>query len=470
MKKPVFRLLACVLIILFIATLADAAVPNYINYQGIVTNENGDPIRTAVDIVFTIYNAAVMGDVLWTEVRNLTPDTDGRFTVVLGQAVPIADSVFKSPPCWLGVKVGMDTELTPRTLLSSVPYTHRVSTIDGATGGNVIGPVTVLTDGLGDGAGVRDPGGNIGITTPLATTFTDSTGEHSASYGIDGITMTGDNTTLKDVLLDTLFHVGLADTTISFGTLSKATGQGAIALGDSAIVAGNYSTIAGGEKNEIVESFGFIGGGSRNIIEDLDGEVETYGVIGGGREDTVRGICATVPGGRQNVARGNYSFAAGHGARAIHDGSFVWSDDAVPVGINSDHPNQFKIKAANGMSLASDAGDAKAIAVGEYFRDNAIVAWGDVTSSGSILGDFGITSVAHTGGSGTYRITIDAVPASANSIVPTVTLELDAIPTSAATARLAYVNIISATIFDVYVTNGSHTATDNQFVFIVTAR
>jgi hypothetical protein len=317
---------------------------------------------------------------------------------------------------------------------------------------------------------VRDPGGNFGVLTPKAASFTDSTGEHSASYGIDGITISGDNTALKDALVDTLFHVDAFDTTITFGSLSQATGQSSIALGDSAIVAGDYSTIAGGEKNEIVENFGFIGGGSRNIIEDLDGEVETYGVIGGGREDTVRGMYATVPGGRQNVARGDYSFAAGHGARAIHDGSFVWGDDAVPVGVNTDHPNQFKIKAANGLSLASDAGAAKAIDIGERYRDNAIVAWADVNSNGSILDEFGVTGVVHTGGSGIYRITIDAVPASTGSLIPVVTLELDAIPTSAATARLAYVNIISASVFDVYVTNGSHAATDHQFLVIVTAR
>src|SRR5256885_12182615 len=48
---------------------------------------------------------------------------------------------------------------------------------------------------------------------------------------------------------------------------------------------------------------------------------------------------STVPGGRWNVAA-NYALAAGHRAKAIHDGSFVWADygpDRKSTRLNSSH-------------------------------------------------------------------------------------------------------------------------------------
>jgi hypothetical protein len=73
-----------------------------------------------------------------------------------------------------------------------------------------------------------------------------------------------------------------------------------------------------------------------------------------------------------------------------------------------------------------------------------------------------------------YRINLDVTTTgnTANSLVVVATLEVDNIPTSAAAARSIYANMIGGdgNSFDIFITNGSHVATDNQFTFIVTAR
>src|SRR5437588_6268230 len=62
---------------------------------------------------------------------------------------------------------------------------------------------------------------------------------------------------------------------------------------------------------------------------------------------------ATVPGGAGNTAGGQFSFAAGHDAKALHDGSFVWSD-APGGGFASTGSNQFAIRASGGVQFATN--------------------------------------------------------------------------------------------------------------------
>jgi hypothetical protein len=132
-------------IILFSGSLAKAAaVPQAINYQAVLLDSDGDPITTPVDIVFTIYDAESDGNILWQETKyNVTPDANGQFSLVLGKTAAITDSVLTGEGRWLGIKVGTDAEITPRTELVSSAYSFRVSTVDGATAGKIKGALTI---------------------------------------------------------------------------------------------------------------------------------------------------------------------------------------------------------------------------------------------------------------------------------------------------------------------------------------
>src|SRR6185369_5799464 len=66
-------------------------------------------------------------------------------------------------------------------------------------------------------------------------------------------------------------------------------------------------------------------------------------------------VGAVVPGGIRNTADGQGSFAAGSGANALHDGTFVWSDFLLTVLPNfaSSVSNEFAVRATGGVRFVS---------------------------------------------------------------------------------------------------------------------
>ncbi len=130
-------------------------VPKQLNYQGILVDSGGTPLAdTTLNVDFIIYDNATGGSPVWSEIWSVTTDDQGRFSVILGLTNPIEDSVFKETERYLSVKVAPNGEFLPRTKLVSVGYSNRVSTVDGATGGNLFGDVQLhSTLTIGDNAG-----------------------------------------------------------------------------------------------------------------------------------------------------------------------------------------------------------------------------------------------------------------------------------------------------------------------------
>src|SRR4030067_3486435 len=146
--------------ILLLAVTIWAGVPEQINFQGILADSGGTPLDdTTVSVEFRIYDALVGGSTLWAETLNVTTDDQGRFSLTLGAVNPIQNSIFNDSTRFLGVKVESDLELVPRTRLVSVAYAHRVSTLNGAEGGNVTGNTLIKGTGASDeiALGVGDP-------------------------------------------------------------------------------------------------------------------------------------------------------------------------------------------------------------------------------------------------------------------------------------------------------------------------
>lgn len=145
MKQRSIMIILFVLISTAAAWGADAA-PKLVNYQGLLTDETGQPITECVDLTFRIYDAATAGSVVWQETHTNVCPVDGRFTVVLGEGdvpTPIDDAVFATAERWLGIAVGVEAELAPRTRMTSMPYSQRVNTVDRASGGAIAGTVEI---------------------------------------------------------------------------------------------------------------------------------------------------------------------------------------------------------------------------------------------------------------------------------------------------------------------------------------
>ena len=75
--------------------------------------------------------------------------------------------------------------------------------------------------------------------------------------------------------------------------------------------------------------------------------------IAGGFGNTCRGVSAMVPGGTNNLAGGDYSFAAGRKAKANHNGAFVWAD-STDADFPSTKVNEFKIRAGSGLNVTGN--------------------------------------------------------------------------------------------------------------------
>ncbi|MFH1683737.1 MAG: hypothetical protein ABIA67_02510 [Candidatus Margulisiibacteriota bacterium] len=111
-----------------------AAFPQQINYQGKLTDASNVPVADGtLSIVFTIYDAASGGSSLWTETQSVSTES-GFFNVVLGSATSIGLDVFTGEASYLGIKVGTDSEMTPRQQLVSVGnafYANNADQLDG---------------------------------------------------------------------------------------------------------------------------------------------------------------------------------------------------------------------------------------------------------------------------------------------------------------------------------------------------
>jgi hypothetical protein len=132
-------------------------------------------------------------------------------------------------------------------------------------------------------------------------------------------------------------------------------GSGNVAQGTISIISGGHqnittaegATIGGGSFNQGDGPYSTVGGGQQNVAS---GEFAT---IAGGFGNTAAGDYSTVPGGDANSAQGFRSYAAGHRAKALHDGSFVWADQTDEDFVST-APDQFIIRASGGFGIGTD--------------------------------------------------------------------------------------------------------------------
>jgi hypothetical protein len=159
---------------------------------------------------------------------------------------------------------------------------------------------------------------------------------------------------------------GFANATQTNATLSVIGGGGFNVIGASAA----DSTIAGGLGNTIASG--------ANVA-----------TVGGGQANTSAGHAATVPGGFQNSALGNFSFAAGAMARANFDNTFVWAGGASNV-YPSLKTGTFNVYASGGAMFEYGGQEARGrgnrfFYVGPLSAGTTVTAW-----NGARLTDGGV--------------------------------------------------------------------------------
>ena len=129
------------------------SAPNYVSYQGTLYlgSDRVTPVTGVSDIEFRLYNNETdpVDQAVWAERHVGARISNGVFNIYLGGGSPIEGvshaplaDVFGSTPRWLGIKVGLDDEMTQRQIISSVPYAMTATSVSTATHG--VPPGTIL--------------------------------------------------------------------------------------------------------------------------------------------------------------------------------------------------------------------------------------------------------------------------------------------------------------------------------------
>ena len=191
----------------------------------------------------------------------------GIFNVNLGAVTTLPHTVFSNGALYLGVTVGNDVEMSPRTQVVSVGYSYRVGSVDGATGGTVDGDMNITGR-----AAIGSLHTNTGVSSFVAGSANAGTGDFASISG------------------------GSANIA---GGIASSIGGGNGNRADSLV-----STVGGGNNNRAAARSATVGGGSYNAATG------TFSTIGGGGgvfaadSNSASGVGAGVLGGAHNYASG----------------------------------------------------------------------------------------------------------------------------------------------------------------------
>lgn len=224
MKRIVSLVVSLTFALMATASIVSAKVPHLINYQGHLTDSGGAPLDTTLSMTFRVYSDSTGSGVVWTETHPSVVVADGLFNVLLGSVNSVWEDHFADTLRWLGVTVGTDPEIHPRTQLVSVPYAYRVATVDGATGG-VIDYNLRVTGTIQSGNSITINGDQDKITATSGTiSFEDENLVTVGKVGIGTVSPVSKLDVNGDVNSATLYRIG-------GGTVLSASGTRNIFVG-----------------------------------------------------------------------------------------------------------------------------------------------------------------------------------------------------------------------------------------------
>lgn len=145
---------------------AATELPRLVRFNGAAKDLNGNPLRGVIGITFALYSEQSAGAALWLETQNVNPDTNGRYTALLGATKPegLPSDLFTSEQArWVGVQISGQAE-QPRTLLLSVPYAFKAG--DAATIGGLPPSAFVLALPVAGSSGSSESAGLSGASVP----------------------------------------------------------------------------------------------------------------------------------------------------------------------------------------------------------------------------------------------------------------------------------------------------------------
>ncbi|RJP39915.1 MAG: hypothetical protein C4547_02890 [Phycisphaerales bacterium] len=379
-------------------TVGQTAGPEF-TYQGHL-KQAGRPFNGNADFEFRLFDAEVGGTQIGSPVMLPgVPVAAGLFTVRVNEAGEFGSTAFNGDARWLEVSVN-GTPLSPRQALTSAPYALALPgmrTKERPDSPNVLGGHK--SNGPGnehDPLGITIGGGGSGVDPQRANA------SYSTISGGLGNTAQGAYASIggglhNNVIYDNGTIAGGVENVSAGGSAFVGGGWDNIAA-EAGVVAGGFhnrasfhAVVGGGDNNNAshphgsivggyqntAEIRGFVGGGNNNHAAGGNAFVGggggnyayseaavaggsnnhaggQFAAIAGGTGNVADGAASAIPGGLGNSAMGTYSFAAGHQAKSLHNGTFVW-DGELFSDFASTGEQQFLVRAYGGVGINTNA-------------------------------------------------------------------------------------------------------------------
>lgn len=152
--------------------------PRKLVFKGKLTDVNNYPITAETPLRFGIYNDqfATGSALLWQEVQNITPDSEGKFSAELGKYSELNSALFNdNPALFLGMTVGSEKELDPRQPLATISYSGNSQKLQG------LAPITQSGAGTKNVVLALDSAGNLSIGGKASPVFQATGGKFTLS-------------------------------------------------------------------------------------------------------------------------------------------------------------------------------------------------------------------------------------------------------------------------------------------------
>jgi hypothetical protein len=179
------RIFKFISLILLCNAAAMAQPPRTISYQGVLADAAGNLVADGNhSLTIRLYEQASGGTAIYEESQSVIV-TKGVFTMILGTATSIPDSLTFDRAYFLGVGVDGGPELVPRTAMTSAPYALHATHADIAT---AVAPGAEIVTNLNGGIGPLTLKGSGGTTiNRTGDTITIASTEPSGATGIQGL-------------------------------------------------------------------------------------------------------------------------------------------------------------------------------------------------------------------------------------------------------------------------------------------
>jgi len=326
--------------VLTVAGMVSAEIPRMINYQGKVTELDGDPIADGIYTMrFQIYNQLVGGSPLWDSGNQAVIVTGGIFSINLGgTGQPEIDLEFDED-YWLLVSIEGDIQ-SPRRKLGSVGYAYMTSGL--VPGTEISGEVSTEpfaalratnTSTEGDLVGLygasNSPGGG-GVFGYGIAVSDETYGVYGLSLSTEGVGVYGWASATTGTTYGGKFESDGTSGIGVYGDASASSGStyglwGYVSSTDGTAVYGEAVATEGETTGILGESFSPDGIGVYGVC--LDGEGVAYGVKGETFSTNGKGVAGFASNiGIGGTAYGVYGYCGANRGYAVYaSGDFAVS-------------------------------------------------------------------------------------------------------------------------------------------------